>query len=209
VTQQPTATSDPRATDPRATDPPATDSRPTDPPATDTPGTTAEPAASSAAGTAPSTMGDPPLDTRALRDAQSAPPPPQSAPPPGSGPAPTDARPAIRAQVAKAPTDVDAPLFSDEAAAGLRDRWIKIQTEFVDSPREAVEKADALVAETLKQLTETFAKERDELEAGWSTRDAATPGDDPRQSAVAEPSTEELRQAIRRYRSFFNRLLSV
>ena len=91
-----------------------------------------------------------------------------------------------------------------------RERWIQIQTEFVDSPRDAVEKADGLVAETLKQLTETFARERDELEAGWSqATESGRGGEAGRGAAGTEPSTEELRQAIRRYRSFFNRLLSV
>jgi hypothetical protein len=137
----------------------------------------------------------PPAPSSAARGSE------QQAPPrPGSTDA-TEQRPPIRAQGAATTRDIDAPLFASAAAVKLRERWIEIQTEFVDSPRDAVEKADGLVAETLQQLTETFARERDELEAGWSSR-----GDG---QGDGEPSTEDLRQAIRRYRSFFNRLLSV
>lgn len=91
--------------------------------------------------------------------------------------------------------EVDAPLFDEQTAQGLRSRWQSLQVEFVDEPRGAVEKADALVAEVMKQLAETFAGERRELESAWS--------------GGREASTEDLRQAIRRYRSFFNRLLSI
>lgn len=91
--------------------------------------------------------------------------------------------------------EADAPLFDEQTAQGLRSRWQSLQVEFVDEPRGAVEKADALVAEVMKQLAETFAGERRELESAWS--------------GGREASTEDLRQAIRRYRSFFNRLLSI
>jgi hypothetical protein len=109
-------------------------------------------------------------------------------------------RPPIRAEGnAGQPAQADAPLFDEASGQQLRDRWVTIQTEFVDEPRGAVEKADSLVAEVLKQLTDTFANEREQLESGWSGS-----GD-----AKAEVSTEELRLAIQRYRSFFNRLLSM
>jgi hypothetical protein len=88
-----------------------------------------------------------------------------------------------------------APLFADEASTELRERWTEVQTGFVDQPREAVEQADALVAEVMKRLADSFATERQALEQQWSR------GDD--------VSTEELRLALRRYRSFFDRLLSV
>ena len=77
----------------------------------------------------------------------------------------------------------------------FRGRWESIQAGFVDSPRQAVEQADGLVAEVMKRLAEVFANERADLEAQWSR------GED--------VSTEDLRQALRRYRSFFGRLLSV
>jgi hypothetical protein len=97
-----------------------------------------------------------------------------------------------------APRTVDdspAPLFVSEDAAGYRTRWSAIQTGFVDEPRNAVEEADALVAEVMKRLAEIFADERRQLESQWERAE--------------QISTEDLRLAMRRYRSFFERLLSV
>ena len=87
------------------------------------------------------------------------------------------------------------PLFAAEETARLRSRWSEVQATFVDEPRTSVQAADALVAETMQRLSEIFAGERANLEGAWSRGD--------------EASTEDLRQAIRRYRSFFDRLLSV
>jgi len=87
------------------------------------------------------------------------------------------------------------PLFSTDETQTFRSRWDDIQTGFVDEPRTAVEQADGLVAEAMKRLAEMFADERAELEQQWDR------GDD--------ISTEDLRVALRRYRSFFARLLAV
>lgn len=87
------------------------------------------------------------------------------------------------------------PLLPADLVDDLQMRWSEIQAGFVDEPRQAVEQADTLVAEAIKQLAETFADERAQLEAQWDR------GDD--------VSTEDLRQALQRYRSFFTRLLSV
>jgi hypothetical protein len=103
-----------------------------------------------------------------------------------------------RAQpVASAPTlEPDTtPLFDDAETGELRDRWTDVQSAFVDEPRTAVEQADALVADVMKRLATGFADERKSLEGQWSR------GDD--------VSTEDLRLAMQRYRSFFDRLLSV
>jgi hypothetical protein len=86
-------------------------------------------------------------------------------------------------------------LFPDEEAKDFRGRWTDIQTGFVDEPRRSVEQADALVAEVIKRLADTFAEERSKLEGQWGRGDNV--------------STEDLRIALRRYRSFFDRLLSV
>jgi hypothetical protein len=88
-----------------------------------------------------------------------------------------------------------APLFPEQEARELRERWDAIQTAFVDNPRQAVEQADHLVAQTIKRLAEMFANERNQLEQQWSRGDNA--------------STEDLRVALQRYRSFFGRLLSI
>lgn len=87
------------------------------------------------------------------------------------------------------------PLFATSDAEGYRSRWTEVQTGFVDDPRRAVEQADGLVAEVMKRLAEVFADERAQLEQQWSKGQ--------------EADTEGLRMALRRYRSFFDRLLSV
>jgi len=87
------------------------------------------------------------------------------------------------------------PLFVEADAGGYRTRWGAIQTGFVDEPRQAVQEADTLVAEVMQHLARTFADERKRLEGEWEKSERV--------------STEDLRQAMRRYRSFFERLLSI
>jgi hypothetical protein len=87
------------------------------------------------------------------------------------------------------------PLFSPEASERFRSEWANIQIGFVDEPRQAVERADALVAQVMKRLAEVFAAERAGLERQWDRGDPI--------------STEDLRVALTRYRSFFDRLLKV
>jgi hypothetical protein len=91
--------------------------------------------------------------------------------------------------------EAHAPLFAATDAAGLRQRWVDVQTGFVDEPRRAVEQADSLVAEVMKRLAESFAAERKTLEQQWDRGDHVT--------------TEDLRVVMQRYRSFFDRLLSM
>lgn len=88
-----------------------------------------------------------------------------------------------------------AALFSAGEEESFRQRWSAIQGSFVDSPRAAVQNAEELVGDTVQRLSVIFASERARLEADWSQ------GND--------VSTEGLRLALRRYRSFFDRLLSV
>ena len=86
------------------------------------------------------------------------------------------------------------PLFSEGEISELRHRWGDVQSAFVDEPRKAVQEADQLVATVMKRLAEGFAHERSNLEKQWgSGRDV---------------STEDLRVAMQRYRSFFDRLLN-
>ena len=88
-----------------------------------------------------------------------------------------------------------APLFSADVAEDYRARWTAVQGSFVDDPRAAVQQGDELVAQVMKSLAESFAAERDELEGQLGES--------------SEASTETLRVALRRYRSFFERLLSL
>jgi hypothetical protein len=86
------------------------------------------------------------------------------------------------------------PLLDEGETSSFTTRWREIQVDFVDRPRESVEQADALVAELMQRLAASFADERGRLERQWDG------GDD--------VSTEDLRVALTRYRSFFDRLLS-
>ncbi|MCF8710212.1 hypothetical protein [Rhizorhapis sp. SPR117] len=87
------------------------------------------------------------------------------------------------------------PLFLEDDADMLRTRWAQVQTSFVDEPRQAVADADSLVASAMTRLSEIFSDERSQLETQWDS------GED--------VSTEDLRIAMQRYRSFFERLLAV
>lgn len=105
----------------------------------------------------------------------------------------TAAEPA-RAQGAPGSEQLEA-LFPADAAARYRTRWAEVQSGFVDDPRRAVADGDELVAEVMKSLAESFAHERERLEDELSR--------------TGEASTEALRIGLRRYRSFFERLLSL
>jgi hypothetical protein len=85
-------------------------------------------------------------------------------------------------------------LLPREENADFQSRWERIQTGFVDEPRQTVEQADELVAQVMQRLAEGFAAERERLEQQWGR------GED--------VSTEDLRVALQRYRGFFQRLLS-
>ncbi|WP_432018407.1 hypothetical protein [Streptomyces sp. 1222.5] len=98
------------------------------------------------------------------------------------------------ARTAGAPDDEMPQLLTDDEERGFRDRWQEIQGRFVDDPREAVHEADTLVADVMQTLASTFAQHKKDLEGQWGQGE--------------EVDTEELRGALRRYRSFFNRLLS-
>ena len=86
-------------------------------------------------------------------------------------------------------------LFAPDAAARYRARWAEVQGGFVDDPRRAVADGDELVAAVMQSLAETFALERQRLENELSS--------------TGQAPTEALRVGLRRYRSFFERLLSL
>lgn len=89
----------------------------------------------------------------------------------------------------------DSPLFSTEHTENFQVEWRALQSEFVDDPREAVQRADELVTQVIQTLAATFAEHKSTLEEQWREGD--------------EVQTEELRQALKRYRAFFDRLLAV
>ncbi|MGH3231494.1 MAG: hypothetical protein ACRDOA_23415 [Streptosporangiaceae bacterium] len=87
-----------------------------------------------------------------------------------------------------------AQLLEGDEMQSMLAQWKDIQAEFVDEPRKAVQDADALVADLMQRLARMFATERDQLESRWA--------------GGGEVSTEDLRDGLRRYRSFFERLLA-
>jgi hypothetical protein len=101
----------------------------------------------------------------------------------------------LRDQTVRADDYEGMRLLPDEIVDELRPRWADIQASFVDEPRRAVEKADALVADAIRRLAEAFADARADLERDWDRG--------------GNVSTEDLRLAFRRYRTFFDRLLEV
>ena len=100
--------------------------------------------------------------------------------------------PTLANSVNREPAD---PLLSTRDGKDFQSRWQDIQTGFVDEPRRAVERADELVAEMMQRLAQSFSDQRSRLESEWEHSEKV--------------STEELRLALRSYRSFFDRLLSV
>ena len=154
-----------------------------------------------------------PVSTADLAAASGPPPAGAPAPAPGRGSGPIHARreyeekpaPKVRkgeepapAPAASAPRDIKDerhPLFAEDETRRFRDEWQAIQTGFVDEPRGSVEKADALVAGVIQRLASSFSAEKSRLEGQWDR------GED--------VSTEDLRVNLRRYRSFFDRLLNV
>jgi hypothetical protein len=111
---------------------------------------------------------------------------------------PTEQLP-IQEPVARTPAqttdDELAELFPHQEAEQFRGEWQDIQARFVDDPRDAVQSADQLVAEVMRSLATTFTDHKHELEGQWQQG--------------SDVETEDLRLALRRYRSFFNQLLNV
>jgi len=95
----------------------------------------------------------------------------------------------------RASSEQSAPLFAVDETQGFRSRWDEVQTAFVDEPRKSVQEADNLVESVIQRLSQIFTDERTRLESQWESGDNV--------------STEDLRLALQRYRSFFTRLLSV
>ncbi len=108
---------------------------------------------------------------------------------------PAGTGPLMGQSAASGRTVTQTPLLNSQDAASFRSRWTDIQGTFVDDPRHSVEQADHLVAELMQNLAQTFNQEKNKLESEWDR------GQD--------VSTEDLRMALQRYRSFFDRLLTV
>lgn len=110
------------------------------------------------------------------------------------GPDADDKTPASGLSGSAQASNEQGPLLPQDQSDRFVTRWHEIQTSFVDEPRESVAQADALVADLMQRLAASFSDAREGLEEQWDR------GDD--------VSTEDLRVALRRYRAFFDRLLS-
>ncbi|WP_406179350.1 hypothetical protein [Streptomyces sp. NBC_01006] len=91
------------------------------------------------------------------------------------------------------PESEEEPLLGAAEAERYRTTWGEIQGRFVDDPQEAVRSADALVAEVMQSFAGTLSEHRSGLEKQWDRGE--------------QVATEDLRQALRAYRSLVNRLL--
>ena len=107
----------------------------------------------------------------------------------------SEQRPAESRPAATTTREELVPLFEDDEEKRFRTQWLNIQSKFVDDPRESVKQADELVASVLKSVTMGFSDRRVSLEKQWNS------GED--------ISTENLRVSLKRYRSFFDRLLTL
>jgi hypothetical protein len=107
--------------------------------------------------------------------------------------APANTNPNNQAVLVTNPAAHNGSLLNQDVSEHFRNRWGVIQAKFVDEPRAAVQQADALVTEVIDQITQMFEHEHSTLEGQWNQG--------------SEVSTEDLRQALQHYRSFFNRLV--
>lgn len=119
---------------------------------------------------------------------------PQAQAAPMPAPVPTQAQ-AVQSEAQAGEGERLAALFPPEMAHAFREHWASVQIGFVDDPRGAVRQADELVAKVMKTLAESFANQRSSIEADVGRNEQA--------------STENMRMALRSYRSFFERLLSL
>lgn len=96
-----------------------------------------------------------------------------------------------------------------------RQRWARIQEEFVDQPRPAVEHADALVTSVMAERgypTQSYAEQTASLSVDHArTLDHYRRGHDigTRATGGVDVSTEDLRQAMVHYRALFDDLLDL
>ena len=105
------------------------------------------------------------------------------------------ARPRAERDMGDLETAERTALFEPAQLNEFKGRWSEVQASFVDEPRRAVQQADALVSDVISRIADSFGRERTQLEQQWDRG--------------GDVSTEDLRQALQRYRSFFSRLLTL
>ncbi|MGK5552220.1 hypothetical protein ACSNOI_11445 [Actinomadura kijaniata] len=86
-------------------------------------------------------------------------------------------------------------LLDRAEAERFHERWREVQSAFVDDPHEAVRRADELAAEVVNALGQALTAHKRTLDERWRTE------------KDERPDTEQLRLALRGYRSFLERML--
>jgi hypothetical protein len=92
------------------------------------------------------------------------------------------------------PTATPHGLLSDERSAEFTRRWRDLQADFVDDPQQAVRNAGDLSRQILQALADTIADS--ERIDRWRAEDGTS-------------GTEDLRIALRQYRTLVDRLLDL
>ncbi|BEL08973.1 hypothetical protein Q0Z83_071640 [Actinoplanes sichuanensis] len=85
-------------------------------------------------------------------------------------------------------------IWDEDAARHFRAAWHEVKAEFVDDPVTALTRAHDLLTDAVNELTEVLLAERDELDPLRGTD---------------TPDTESMRMAMRGYREFLDRILSL
>ncbi|MFJ8884681.1 hypothetical protein ACIRJR_14920 [Streptomyces sp. NPDC102402] len=93
-------------------------------------------------------------------------------------------------------TGAEGPLVSHDDQDKLAQRMQQAVTDFVESPRRAVEEADSTFDQIVSGLTEALTERRRVLRASWQEQDT-------------DAQTEELRIALQRYRDISEQLLKI
>jgi hypothetical protein len=99
---------------------------------------------------------------------------------------PTDLKPG------EVPAAAVTAIWTEDSAQDLRDRWREAQLRFVDDPQKAADDTRNLVNEAVEALTAALASHREQLNSWPDNSD-----------------TEQYRVIVQRYRTFFERLLTL
>ncbi|MEU8243671.1 hypothetical protein AB0C07_35920 [Actinoplanes missouriensis] len=91
-------------------------------------------------------------------------------------------------------TEVTRTVWDEDAARHFRAAWHEVKAEFVDDPVNALTRAHDLLTDAVNELTEVLLAERDDLDPLRGT---------------GTPDTESMRMAMRNYREFLERILSL
>ncbi|WIM98174.1 hypothetical protein ACTOB_001758 [Actinoplanes oblitus] len=89
---------------------------------------------------------------------------------------------------------IRATIWDEDAARHFRAAWHEVKAEFVDDPVNALTRAHDLLTDAVNELTEVLLAERDDLDPLRGT---------------GTPDTESMRMAMRGYREFLDRILSL